>query len=259
MLFKTYLDETGTDGNSQFAVVAGGVSDAASWVKAEKRWNALMKRREVRYFHAQEYNSGDGDFANWGVLKRKTFETSLAKLVRQNVDFAVSVAVDRQAHQKVKQEMRGIKNAPKDSDVGLGFRILRFYICDLIAKSQPGSEIHFVVEDGPWAAGQRTIYEELKTFENNSFRPTMYGEMMAGFETVKKGASRGLEIADYIADKAIKNLGRGKFLHSRRGKNCAVLADENFLRTWQEDMIAEADHRAQFAQERFRPRISQND
>lgn len=241
--FSTRLDETGTDGHSPYAIVAGGISRPEHWDELEHLWGRLMKNRGVELFHTREFDAGDGDFAKWGKLKKSNFVRSMQKIVDKTVEFQIAVAVERETHTKIKTEMRGIRGFNPDSDVGLCFRIARFLICDKIATIFPDARVQFIVEDGPYAAGAAAIYQEIKKTKGAIYRPARYAEMMTGFASVPKGELRSLEAADYLAGRGIADLQIGRFTRPGRQNQISLLAGPDFLRAWHEDMLKEKEHR----------------
>lgn len=242
-VFSVRLDETGVDGKSPFAIVAGGVSLPAGWDQLEQSWERLLERRSVRAFHSKEFNAGSGDFSGWGNIKRKNFIRSIEKIIKTTVSFQVAVAVEREAHAQIKKEMQGIRGFKSDSDVGLCFRIVRFLVCEQIAREMPNAKVQFIVEDGPFAADTHTIYQDIKRTQGARYRPAMYAEMLSGFASVPKKDLLSLEVADYLAGRGIADLRLGRFDQPGRKNQISQIADRDFLRDWHRDMLDEREHR----------------
>jgi len=242
VFFSARLDETGTDGRSPYVIVAGGVTPPELWAKAEVSWKNLLSTRGVSAFHSKEFNEGSGDFEGWGDLKRKNFVKAQEKIVRNNVAIPIAIAVERKTHAKIKEKWRGVKNFKGDSDCGICFRVARFLICQKLAKiDSPTARVEFIVEDGPYAADTRVIYEDIKKTVGARFRPALYAEMLAGFASVPKRKLRSLEIADYLAGRAITDLQAGALL--KRPQQISMIMTSDFLNQWNEDMTKERERR----------------
>jgi|GEM_PF-3543452 len=243
VFFSARFDETGTDGQSSHVIVAGGVSPPDAWDELERLWDRLMENRNVGIFHYRDFDAKDGDFANWGKLKKSNFINAIEKIIDKAVGFQVAIAVDREVHTQIKGEMRGIKGFKADSDVGLCFRIARFYVCHQIASQHPDAKIKFIVEDGPYAADMHAIYQDIKETEGAKYTPAMHAEMLAGFSSIPKGQLRSLEAADYLAGRGIADLKKGRFLRPGRKKQTSMIADAAFLRGWHTGMLEERQRR----------------
>lgn len=254
ILFSTHLDETGTDGVSPYVIVAGGVALPEDWQRLEKRWDAFMTERQVDHFHNQDFEAGDGVFAGWGPLKKKNFAARLNKIISQHVGFTVAVAVERETHLKIKQELKGTKGFKEDSDAGLCFRILRFFVCRYIATEAPGSLVQFIVEEGPFSADMGTIYQDIVSSRNANYRPALHADMLAGFESTPKRKLRSLEAADYVAGRALADLKQGRFIDSARKDQLAMLATPEFLSDWHKGVIKEKEKRKSYGERRFKKR-----
>jgi hypothetical protein len=157
---RTCLDETGTGGESPYAIVAGGISAPDQWDKLEVSWKRLMASRRVGHFHHTDFIGRQGDFGGWSNLKCDNFRKTMEKIIAKTVAFQVVVAVHRDTHADIKKRWRGVHGFKADSDYGLCFRVARFLICDVIARRvSPHARVSFLVESGPGTADAGVIYE----------------------------------------------------------------------------------------------------
>ena len=175
-MFSARLDETGTDGRSPYAIVAGGVSVLEFWAEVENKYSRLLTSRGVSTFHWKEWMARDGDFKGWSNLKRERFIRAKEKIFEKSIVFTIAIAVHRETHGEVKKRMVGVKRFKPDSDCGICFRYARFVICDKLTelfkqgkiKSTP--RVEFIVEHGPYAADAHAIYQEIVGTAGSPYR-----------------------------------------------------------------------------------------
>jgi hypothetical protein len=105
--FSARLDETGTDGRSTYAIVAGGVSVPQFWKEVENKYSRLLASRRVSVFHWKEWMDRDGDFKGWSKLKRERFIRAKEKIFEKSIVFTIAVAVHRETHRSVKKVWSG--------------------------------------------------------------------------------------------------------------------------------------------------------
>jgi len=238
------LDETGNNQDSEYLVLAGGVALNHDWNYIEEKWDRVLAYSNVSQFHSKEFNHYQDDFEGWSKFKHDRFGRKLSNIIAQNIPINIGVAVHKKSHKLAKQKQKGRKNLGATSDYGLAFRILRFFLCRYVAEYEdPDAKITFAVEDGPYAAGAAEAYQSIKRAENASYKPALYASMLSGFIALPKGELRGLEVADFIADKAIRSLSHGNFTKKEGPLNLAILADEIFIQEWHDGVIRESEKR----------------
>src|SRR5215469_7683434 len=108
-MFSARLDETGTDGRSPYAIVAGGVSVLEFWAEVENKYSRLLTSRGVSTFHWKEWMARDGDFKGWSNLKRERFIRAKEKIFEKSIVFTIAIAVHRETHGEVKNVWLGSK------------------------------------------------------------------------------------------------------------------------------------------------------
>ena len=242
IIFSVCLDEVGKD-ERPYVIVAGGVGTLEQWGDLECKWDRLMQARGVGIYHKCDFDDRNGDFSGWGDLKRRNFVKAQEKAIRQCIPFTIAVAVEKKTHAKVKAAMRNIKNFKADSDYGLCFRVIRFLSCQKIATQVPEAKVQFLVEHGPDAADAGVIYEDVRKTNGAKWRPARYAEMLGGFAHAPKGQFRSLEVADYLAGRAMDDFEQGHLISAKRANQISALLDEEFLTRWHEDMIKAREHR----------------
>ena len=241
--FSARLDETGTDGRSEFIVVAGAVAEPTQWDYCEAAWADLLRIRKVSAFHSKEYQQRDGHFAGWSDTKRRRFQKAQERIIRENTAFEVGVAVERRAHAQIKKDMRGIRGFKADSDYGMGFRIAMFQVCWFIGQHYPDAKVGFIVEDGPFAQDASAIYQSVSRMRSPR-QPSHHAHMLGGFAFLPKGRLRSLEAADYLAGQVLEGMQSGAL--PARQQLLFLKADREFLDGWHKGMIAEKERRRLF-------------
>ena len=245
MFFSVRLDESGTDGRSPYAILAGAVSTIDGWGDLEAAWARMLANAKVSAFHTKEFNGRSGDFAGWSKLKQSLFKKKQEKIIRKNTLFQIAVAINIDEHNKIKKDMHGIKGFKPDSHYGMCFRVACFLACEQISDLFPNekNQVAFLVEDGPYAADADVIYSHTKNASRAKYKPTKYGHMYGGFAHAPK-ETISLEAADYLAGRALAEVERGAF-HSHDQQTSARMTPE-FLREWYRDMLAERERKANF-------------
>lgn len=240
-LFSLRLDETGTDGRSPYAVVAGAVATHESWLALESAWAALCGNSW--HYHWEEFCDRDGPFAGWSNLKRGRFVDKQEKIINKNTLFRITYGVDRAAHAEIKARMKGISGFRADSDYGLCIRALMFHTSEQLFKIDPGHQLALLVENGPWAAGALKLYQAVSRM-TGKWKPAKHAHRLAGFAVAAKGKFRSLEAADYICGSELQRLRNGKLgPRTKDSKRLGLILGKKELERWYEGMIEEKEHR----------------
>lgn len=245
IFMRAACDESGNDPDHDYVVAGGCVAQDDEWAHVVDRWEKVLADYNVSMFHGVDYYNTKGEFRGWskGEEKYNQFRRELIKILRQSRIHQFAFAVNKDEHKAIKEEMRGIKNFPSNSDYGLAFRILRFYLCDEIHKIEPDSKIAFIVEDGPYSGDIANICHELRKTIGANYMPAKHAEMMESLHILHKGEHRGLEVADFVAGRALKDLEVGKFISQQTRYQFSFLADPTFLRNWHKGMLVEKEKR----------------
>jgi hypothetical protein len=248
--FSVRLDEAGTGGHHKYAVVAGAVGSPAQWKEAESRWENLLRRSKLKAYHDCDFQDRAPPYRGWTKLKSQRFVDAQEKIIRNHTAFEVAVAVDRADHARIKHALKGVKGFKADSDYSLALRVVMFVACGHLAGQVRDPLVQIIVEDGPWSAGAYEVYQTVKN-THGSWKPSPHAHMLAGFNALPKGAMRGLEMADYLAGRAIRDLDAAERPPSRK-KQTFVLANEAFLAKWHEGILKGKEHRRAYAKNRFK-------
>lgn len=242
MLFTARLDETGTDGSSEYVTLGGGVSFLPRWDLLERAWGHKLGKR---LFHLVDFDARQGDFEGWGDLKCRLFENSLKKIIRDSIVFRVAISVNSKAHAAVKKRMTGIKGFRPDSDYGLCLRYLMFQTCEQLTKIDAECRLSIIVEDGPCSEGANATYQKVSAMQGK-WKPARHAHRLAGFTSLPKGELRSLEVADYIVGREHARMLSGRKPDGRRAPVLGILLTPEHLETWYSGMLKEKGARRAF-------------
>jgi len=257
VIYGARLDETGTDGLSPITVVAGAIAIEPQWSNLEAAWDQLLSSRNVSAYHWKEFNDRKADFQGWSDYKCRRFQDRQEKIITKYTTFRVSAGIDDAVHADVKRRMKGVKGFRPDSNYSLCLRMLMFGICEQLVKVDPDCRLRVLVEDGPWAAGAATTYQQIAAM-TGKWRPAKHAHRLAGFASAPKGEYRSLEAADYLARSEYTRL-IAERRASRRENTLSYFLRANELEQWYEGMIKEKEARRAFGKRKPRPASSSSD
>lgn len=253
MQFDARLDESGTDGTSSYTILAGSVATVEQWEIIEKKWADRLEVNNVSAYHAKEFNNREGDFKGWSDFKRNRFKSSLLKILNNNTVCQAAIAVDQKAHAEIKKKMTGVKGFSPDSDYSLALRFLMFIACGNLIELDKNAKLSVIVEDGPWSSGAYEVYQSVRN-ARGGHRPAKYAHMLNGFTAFPKGVLKGLEAADFIADRAIRDLDERSDIY--RDRQISFIADGDILEQWYQGMLSEKEARRLYYKERSMQKVS---
>jgi hypothetical protein len=83
MIFRSYMDEAGIDGQAPYVSIAGYVAPVSEWEKFENDWHFVLNEymkdisEPLRYFHALEFYGNAEKYRRWTPSKRASFINAL--------------------------------------------------------------------------------------------------------------------------------------------------------------------------------------
>ena len=101
MTVKMYVDESGTDNNTDTVVVAGYLSTADAWGLFCDDWKQVLKEYKVTHFHCSEFNSQHSFYKSWDRWAKENFITELTKVIRNHTKFGFAVAIDKKLYARI--------------------------------------------------------------------------------------------------------------------------------------------------------------
>jgi hypothetical protein len=95
-MLHAYFDESRTNPEDPFPVVAGFVSQTERWKQFEQQWNGILTKFGVLGFHMREFAHSRGEFRSWkgDANRRAAFMDALIAAIEQHVEYTWSVNVD---------------------------------------------------------------------------------------------------------------------------------------------------------------------
>lgn len=245
MLYSVRLDETGFDGVSRYSIMAGAMGSSSQWDQLASGWSNLLRRSKCPLFHARDFHARDGNFKDWSKYKRKRFLESVEKILNRSGIVRVAVVLSNADHDRIKREMRGIKGYHPDSHYGFCFRVILNWTCICAKEVDPDAQVSFMLEAGNKAANNAArIYDSIIRTRGAKYRSSLHAQNLAGFGFLPKGSSHSLEAADYLADRAAKEVHRKAF--PQHSWDIAHLIDGDFLAQWHQGMLEERLRRRSF-------------
>jgi hypothetical protein len=122
LLFTAYFDEADTHGPSPTIIMAGFLGHARQWGIFDRRLRALQRRDRFSIFHANEFKSKSGEFANSPDGKCMRLVNDLTELVRDNLTEGLTVHLERKRYLNEYRAPPVPAKMTLDSQYGLCFR-----------------------------------------------------------------------------------------------------------------------------------------
>jgi hypothetical protein len=132
LLFTAYFDEADTHGPSPTIIMAGFLGHGRQWEIFDRRLRALQRRDGFSIFHASEFKSKSGEFANWPDAKCIKLVNDLTELVRDNLAEGLTVHLERERYQQEYRTPPVPAKMTLDSQYGLCFRACMRHLLDII-------------------------------------------------------------------------------------------------------------------------------
>jgi hypothetical protein len=92
-VLTVYLDESGTHDKSHFHVMAGYASTDEKWKAFDIAWDTVLRNYDINYFHMKDCAHFIGEFAGWDEDKRKPFLEELIRVIHDNTEFGIGIAM----------------------------------------------------------------------------------------------------------------------------------------------------------------------
>jgi hypothetical protein len=124
LLFTAYFDEADTHGLSPTIIMAGFLGQARQWEIFDRRLRGLQRRDGFSIFHANEFKSKSGEFANWPDGKCMKLVNDLTELVRDNLTEGLTVHLERERYLNEYRAPPVPAKMTLDSQYGLCFQRL---------------------------------------------------------------------------------------------------------------------------------------
>jgi hypothetical protein len=67
VIVTVFMDESGTH-DSPVTILAGWVARLGQWAAFDPKWDRLLKRNGLSYFHSKKMRHSNGDFRGWSAM-----------------------------------------------------------------------------------------------------------------------------------------------------------------------------------------------
>ena len=198
MTLKAYFDDSGklNDPVETVVIVGGFIATANEWDELEPEWWEVLKKHNIKEFHAVDFAQSRGDFLRWPENKRQTFLGELAAILS-----------------------RCMRNPSKP--IAALLPITEFNNLEIQEQVKWGSDPYFVCLEHcitlaavhsinlyPSSGNVEIFCDEQPKFEgiaNRVYRacqeklPNGMGDRLSGFSFGKSEKWIGLQVADFVA------------------------------------------------------------
>lgn len=109
-VYETYLDDSGTNAQSEIAIAACYVSTEPGWRKFTKEWDRAREEEGFDIFHMAEFiaprDQGHEPWCHWDNVKKDRVYRRLAGIINDNKRIGIGVAVPKSVYDTVPQRIR---------------------------------------------------------------------------------------------------------------------------------------------------------
>lgn len=197
MIVTVFIDESGTH-DSGYTILGGWVGRLGQWAGFDPKWDKLLKRSELTYFHSKKMRGSQGEFKGWDIERKQAFMGKASALAPKNLEFGFSVTMRDVDYKRLYLAGGRPKGGRLDSRYGLCFRhCLSFVSHHAIDAFKQADElkIHFVMESGHKNYGDADrIFNEVK--KSRLTNEQYIVETLATITCGDKKDFPGLQIAD---------------------------------------------------------------
>jgi len=202
MIITAYIDESGTHDGSPHTIMAGYVAPFGKWIKLEDRWDRMLKRHGVQYFHATEWLQGKKQFKGWTYEQKMQFILEAEKLIKSYVSFGITAKLGNADYEQHYVAGNRPRKPQLDTKYGICFRMILSVLprmLDDIAKN-PSDELHLILEDGHKNAGDAVRI--FRMFKDEA--PPDISRMVNKLSFADKKNTKPLQVADSLAYSAFR-------------------------------------------------------
>ena len=188
--FEAYFDESGTHRNAHALCLAGYLINRAAVVPLTRKWNRVLKRYGLPYFHMAECAHRTGVFAHLDRDQCAAVEIDVIKLIGTYASYSVAVTVNQSDFDDIFIKHNSI-GKPYTFLANAALAIIRNWVLD----NPRASEIDYYFESGHEHQYEASAMMNL-IFLNNELR---VGCRYNSHAHRQKGDSPMLQAADLLA------------------------------------------------------------
>lgn len=195
--FTAGLDETRrVRGTNEYIGVASYIFDPDALKAFNKEWDDVLRKNDLEYFHAYDWNSGQCQFSNrqkWTGSRRTELAFELVRIIKRHCTKALAVMV----HKKTYEEC--VPEAWRNDVSGHIYTFALITACDHIAKmlksDGENTEVTYLIEEGAENWRQADVFLR-RIRDNQAFRQRF---LYYSHDFKVKGQARSTEASDLFA------------------------------------------------------------
>lgn len=104
MTLQCYVDDSGSEPQSSYFVLAGYVSKVGKWKRFTEQWNDRLEHSNLRYFKMSEAMNWQGEFSKesgWELSSIQNEVSAFASIISENCESCVSCRIERSLFHEV--------------------------------------------------------------------------------------------------------------------------------------------------------------
>jgi hypothetical protein len=164
-----YIDESGTH-NADVMTLGGLVGRLGQWTSFDAKWNKLLKKEGIPYFHLKSFKGDDKPFRDkkgrsWSADRKDRVLKEVDRIIHRNTLFGFTIALKASDFSEIYLPGDKPRKARLDSKYGLCFRMCLSMVPDLVQAAFPNQDIdlYFVLENGAKNIGDAfRVFDEFK-------------------------------------------------------------------------------------------------
>jgi Protein of unknown function (DUF3800) len=169
---KAFLDESGIHDSSPVVTVGGVMGTEQDWSDLSLRWEELLARHRLPYFHASDFEARQDVFGDLSKADRLTLQLGLIDAVRDTRLWAYVFSVWRGAPDNREGPIGPFLESPYKMTVGACFAEFAIHASGfLIGGAEADHRVAFVCDrQEQWGAGAVEVFRDMQTAEELFFR-----------------------------------------------------------------------------------------
>jgi hypothetical protein len=198
-MYETYLDDSGTNAQSEIAIAACYVSTESGWRQFVKEWDVVRYEEGFDAFHMAEFvaprDQGHKPWCDWDNPKKDRVFQRLAKIINDNKRTGIGVALPKSIYNDVPQRIRD-HYGNEHYTFAVRMCLLQIYMWrEQSCNSLP---MQYIFDWETPGTPKRIEISRLMETVHEKLRP-MFGLDTGGFSFQHKEVFKPLQAADILA------------------------------------------------------------
>jgi hypothetical protein len=201
-MLSAYFDESGTHKQAPIIVIAGWIAGDKEWIKFSNKWQAVLTKYNLPYFHMSEWEGGHGLYKNMTEKEKRLLIDRLTTIIKKHASIGIFGAFHRSTYDEVLREIYGddYKNKFVKPYGVCAMRCIETTRRWMTSKSLDGP-LAYVFETGARYSGQ--FFEAFKAMQKIPRLKRMYPGGMSFYD---KRDMLPLQAADILAYEMYREL-----------------------------------------------------